>query len=248
MRFTSLAVLVAFLPLAAPAAAQLPGPDIILRGGINFTEAGDAPPDVSTDRGFGWQVGADLPLGGGLFFIQPGVHYQHLAPQFSGLGEDDGVPFLVMEYLPGKDLRNILDSAEPLSIGKKIDIMVQVARGLHHAHRRSVYHRDVKPGNIRVLADGQVKIMDFGVAKILSEVPSDLTQTGTIVGTGHYMSPEQIQGLAIDHRSALFQHSRLGHDGNSLPIGLTRKRQRPPSVRTVAHDSAGRRRLLYRVR
>jgi hypothetical protein len=91
MRFTSLAALVAFLPLAAPVAAQLPGPDIILRGGINFTEAGDAPPDVSTDRGFGWQVGADLPLGGGLFSIQPGLHYQHLAPQFSGLGEDDGV-------------------------------------------------------------------------------------------------------------------------------------------------------------
>jgi hypothetical protein len=81
---------------------------------------------------------------------------------------------------------------------------VQVARGLHHAHRRSVYHRDIKPGNIRVLADGQVKIMDFGVAKFLSETPSELTQTGTIVGTGHYMSPEQIQGLAVDQRSDIF--------------------------------------------
>ncbi len=62
----------------------------------------------------------------------------------------------------------------------------------------------MKPGNLRVLADGQVKIMDFGVAKLLSETPSELTQTGTIVGTGHYMSPEQIQGLAIDQRSDIF--------------------------------------------
>jgi hypothetical protein len=117
------------------------------------------------------------------------------------LSQDGKMPFIAMELLPGFDLEGLLRSGEPLLLPEKLDIIAQVCRGLHYAHERHVIHRDIKPSNIRLLDDGSVKIMDFGIAKLAN---TTLTRTGMMVGTVHYMCPEQIQGQPIDGRSDVF--------------------------------------------
>ena len=117
------------------------------------------------------------------------------------LGEDRGIPFIAMELLPGADLEALMRSGEEMLLREKLDVMVQVCRGLHYAHEHGVVHRDIKPSNIRLLEDGTAKIMDFGIAKLGA---TGVTKTGMMVGTVHYMSPEQIQGKVLDGRSDLF--------------------------------------------
>jgi serine/threonine protein kinase len=117
------------------------------------------------------------------------------------LGEDRGLPFIAMELLPGVDLETLVRSGEPLLLEEKLEIMVQVLRGLHFAHEHGIVHRDIKPSNIRLLEDGTVKIMDFGIAKLGG---TGVTKTGMMVGTVHYMSPEQIRGRKLDGRSDVF--------------------------------------------
>jgi serine/threonine-protein kinase len=117
------------------------------------------------------------------------------------LGEDRGLPFIAMELLSGVDLEALLRSGEPMLLAEKLDVMAQVCRGLHYAHERRVVHRDMKPSNIRVLEDGTAKIMDFGIAKLGA---SGVTKSGMMVGTVHYMSPEQIRGRTLDGRSDVF--------------------------------------------
>jgi serine/threonine protein kinase len=117
------------------------------------------------------------------------------------LGDDRGVPFIAMELLAGADLETLLRSGEPLLLQEQLDIMIQVCRGLHFAHERKVVHRDIKPSNIRVLEDGTAKIMDFGIAKLAG---SGVTRSGMLIGTVHYMSPEQVLGKPLDGRSDIF--------------------------------------------
>jgi serine/threonine protein kinase len=117
------------------------------------------------------------------------------------LGDDRGVPFIAMELLAGADLETLLRSGEPLLLQEQLDIMIQVCRGLHYAHERKVVHRDIKPSNIRVLEDGTAKIMDFGIAKLAG---SGVTKSGMLIGTVHYMSPEQVMGRPLDGRSDIF--------------------------------------------
>jgi serine/threonine-protein kinase len=117
------------------------------------------------------------------------------------LGEVDGTPYIVMEFLGGKDLDAILRGSKPLALGEKLDIVAQLCEGLGYAHDQGIVHRDVKPGNVRVLEDGTVKILDFGIARFASTA---VTQSGTIMGTPSYMSPEQIMGKAVDGRADLF--------------------------------------------
>ncbi len=117
-------------------------------------------------------------------------------------GEDRGVPYIAMEMLPGADLEAILRGGEPLTLAEKLDVVVQVCRGLAFAHEHGIVHRDVKPSNIRLLDDGGVKIMDFGIAKGVGG--THLTKTGMMVGTVHYMSPEQVRGKPLDGRSDVF--------------------------------------------
>lgn len=118
------------------------------------------------------------------------------------LGEDRGSPFIAMELLPGIDLEALLRSGEPLLLAEKLDIVAQVCRGLAYAHEHGVVHRDVKPSNIRLLDNGTAKIMDFGIAKLAGG--SGLTKSGMMVGTVHYMSPEQVRGRGLDGRSDVF--------------------------------------------
>ncbi|MCG6924214.1 MAG: protein kinase [Acidobacteria bacterium] len=117
------------------------------------------------------------------------------------LGEDRGVKFIAMELLPGLDLEELLRSGEEMLLAEKLDIAIQVCRGLAYAHERHVFHRDIKPANIRLLDDGTVRIMDFGIAKLEG---TQLTKTGVMVGTVHYMSPEQVRGKKLDGRTDVF--------------------------------------------
>ena len=117
------------------------------------------------------------------------------------LGEQDGVPYLVMEYLEGDSLEKIIHEKRPYTVAEKLNIIIQVCEGLAYAHQRQITHRDIKPGNIVVLNDGGVKIVDFGIAQFGNE---RYTRTGQVVGSLYYMSPEQIQDADIDSRSDIY--------------------------------------------
>ena len=120
------------------------------------------------------------------------------------VGEDRGIPFFAMELLEGGTLQQRLEYPKPLSIGASVRIARQIAEGLEAAHARGVIHRDIKPANIWLESPkGRVKILDFGLAR-QTDAKSGLTQAGEIVGTPHYMAPEQARGRAIDARTDLF--------------------------------------------
>lgn len=125
------------------------------------------------------------------------------------IGEENGDPYIVMELLSGTDLRRLLNADPPPSLEHKLDIALQIARGLHYAHQHNVIHRDIKPENIRILEDGRVKIMDFGIARIDSEAR---TVTRSSIGTPRYMSPEQIREVRVDHRTDIFSFGVLFYE------------------------------------
>ncbi|MCC7183001.1 MAG: serine/threonine protein kinase, partial [Rhodocyclaceae bacterium] len=116
-------------------------------------------------------------------------------------GEDQGVAYIAMEYVEGRSLKDVLDASERFSLPAIMRIMEQVLSALDYSHGRGVVHRDIKPANIILLADGSIKVTDFGVARIES---STLTQAGTVLGTPAYMSPEQFMGQTVDGRSDIF--------------------------------------------
>lgn len=120
------------------------------------------------------------------------------------VGRDGETSFIAMEYIEGKPLSRLLKPEVGLTDAQKIDIARQTAEALAHAHDRGVIHRDVKPANILVRADGVVKVSDFGIGKLLTAGGSDLTRTGQMIGSPSYMSPEQIKGEKLDGRSDLF--------------------------------------------
>ncbi|HLF19444.1 MAG TPA: serine/threonine-protein kinase, partial [Bacteroidota bacterium] len=107
--------------------------------------------------------------------------------------------FLAMEYVEGQTLKKLVEQGEPLSIKRVLDIAVQICDGMAAAHEKGVVHRDIKSDNIMITPKGQVKVMDFGLAKIKGA--SKLTKAGSTLGTAAYMSPEQAQGEEVDHRS-----------------------------------------------
>jgi len=117
------------------------------------------------------------------------------------LGEDQGRPFLVMEYLEGNSLEVLLRSHHPMSLLEKLNIVIETCQGLSYAHQRGIIHRDIKPGNIMVLNDGGVKIVDFGIARLGDQ---SMTRTGQIVGSLYYMSPEQIREQGVDARADIY--------------------------------------------
>jgi serine/threonine-protein kinase len=117
------------------------------------------------------------------------------------MGREGDTAFIAMELLEGMDLRELIRNAN-LKPSQALTIAASVAEGLAVAHAQGVIHRDVKPGNIMVLGDGRVKIMDFGIARLRE--PAVKTQTGLLLGSPQYMSPEQIVGQPFDHRADIF--------------------------------------------
>ena len=118
-------------------------------------------------------------------------------------GVQEEVPYIVQEFLTGYDLDELLKAGVLSDTRSIVSILLQVCEGLDFAHHRGIVHRDIKPSNIRILEDGTVKIMDFGIAKSL-EASSKLTQTGIALGTAGYLAPEQIQGGTVDPRTDIF--------------------------------------------
>jgi serine/threonine-protein kinase len=118
------------------------------------------------------------------------------------VGKSGDVVFMAMEYIEGVELRTLIGEGKPLRLAQALSIAAQVAEGLAFAHQRGVVHRDVKPANIMVVANGPVKITDFGIARMRGS--GDLTQTGMLLGSPKYMSPEQVIGKRADQRSDIF--------------------------------------------
>ncbi|MEO5378156.1 MAG: serine/threonine protein kinase [Magnetococcus sp. DMHC-6] len=116
-------------------------------------------------------------------------------------GEDDGTPFIAMELIHGKGLRDLIREQMEFKIDQILDILNQTLEALQYVHNAGVVHRDIKPANIIILTNGQIKVTDFGIAGIEN---TTMTQMGTIMGTPSYMSPEQFMGQRVDARADLF--------------------------------------------
>jgi eukaryotic-like serine/threonine-protein kinase len=117
-------------------------------------------------------------------------------------GEQDGLPYIVMEFVRGDSLENLLKAGRQFSLIEKLDMIHQTCLGLGYAHRMGVVHRDIKPANIMLQPDGNIKIVDFGVARL--ENLSGHTQTGMVIGTFHYISPERLLGKTADGRADIW--------------------------------------------
>jgi serine/threonine protein kinase len=117
------------------------------------------------------------------------------------INEAEGQSFISMACIEGQSLKEKIESG-PLRVDETVDIAVQIAQGLKEAQEHGVVHRDIKPANIMITPKSQIKIMDFGLAKIDGQ--TKLTKTGTTLGTAAYMSPEQVQGKDVDHRSDIW--------------------------------------------
>ena len=117
------------------------------------------------------------------------------------VGEEDGLPFIAMEYVRGETFADLVCLRPPLSVLRKVQLTEEVCAGLAHAHEAGIVHRDIKPANLIVGPEGTVKILDFGIAKLSA---TGITLPGAIMGTLNYMSPEQVNGTPVDARADIF--------------------------------------------
>jgi serine/threonine-protein kinase len=138
--------------------------------------------------------------------VAGGLEHENIVPLLDIGSDEQGVPFIVMEYVVGETLRTIIDESAPLPVPRAVAMALQICAGLQAAHARGIIHRDLKPDNLMVSTrtDGRdwVRILDFGIARTLhATAQPDVTAAGEVLGTAHYMSPEQARGETIDVRS-----------------------------------------------
>ena len=152
-------------------------------------------PELSVDRAFVERFRREAQAAANL-------SHPNIVPVFDW-GEDGGTYYIVMEYIDGQPLSQALRNGGPMPPAQVARIGAQVADALSYAHRHGVIHRDVKPGNVLLTADGQVKVTDFGIARAVNTEES-LTQTGAVMGTATYFSPEQAEGVGVDARSDIY--------------------------------------------
>ena len=114
------------------------------------------------------------------------------------------VPYIVMEYVDGRTLRDLLRDGRRLLPERALEITAGVLRALDYSHRNGIVHRDIKPGNVMLTRAGDVKVMDFGIARAVSDAQATMTQTAQVIGTAQYLSPEQARGERVDARSDLY--------------------------------------------
>ena len=155
------------------------------------------------------------------------------------VGEDDGQYYIVMEYVDGKTLKQVLKQRGHLSVSEVVDIMLQVTDGMAHAHDAYIIHRDIKPQNIMILPNGMIKITDFGVATALNS--TQLTQTNSVMGTVHYLPPEQASGKGSTIRSDIYSMGIMMYEllagfvpykgDSAVEIALKHLKEPLPSVR-----------------
>ena len=160
------------------------------------------------------------------------------------VGEDDGTYYIVMEYVEGKTLKQLLKKRGTLTLSETIDIMSQLTDGMAHAHDSYIIHRDLKPQNIMIKDDGQIKITDFGIAMALNA--TQLTQTNSVMGSVHYLPPEQASGKGSTIKSDIYSMGIIFYEllsgslpfrgDNAVEIALKHMRDPLPSLR--AENSA----------
>ena len=155
------------------------------------------------------------------------------------VGEDDGTYYIVMEYVEGKTLKQLLKKRGTLTLSEAIDIMSQLTDGMAHAHDSYIIHRDLKPQNIMIKDDGQIKITDFGIAMALNA--TQLTQTNSVMGSVHYLPPEQASGKGCTIKSDIYSMGIIFYEllsgslpfrgDNAVEIALKHMREPLPSLR-----------------
>jgi eukaryotic-like serine/threonine-protein kinase len=114
------------------------------------------------------------------------------------------IPYIVMEYVDGRTVRDLLQEGHRLLPERSLEIIDGVLRALDYSHQAGIVHRDIKPGNVMVTRNGDVKVMDFGIARAMSDAQATMTQTAQVIGTAQYLSPEQARGERVDSRSDLY--------------------------------------------
>ncbi|GAH47891.1 unnamed protein product, partial [marine sediment metagenome] len=157
------------------------------------------------------------------------------------INEEKGTQYITMEYVPGEDLKSTVVRVGQLSVGKAVSVAKQVCEGLIEAHKLGVVHRDLKPQNIMIDKEGNVRIMDFGIARSLKT--KGITAAGIMIGTPEYMSPEQAEMKETDQRSDVYSlgvilyemvTGRLPFEGDSpLSIAMKHKSERPSDPRRL---------------
>ncbi len=161
------------------------------------------------------------------------------------LGMEGDTPFIAMEFLEGESLEKFIERRSVLTLAQKVGFMVPVCHALDFAHRRGVVHRDIKPANVMITKDGTVKVVDFGIARL---VDASHTQTNTIIGTLGYMSPQQIRGERADERSDIwavgvmfyellsYQRPFDGANQTALMLNIANDETKPPPLRQFPPD------------
>ena len=155
------------------------------------------------------------------------------------VGEEDGQHYIVMEYIEGKTLKQLLKKRDSLTLTEVIDIMTQLTDGIAHAHESYIIHRDIKPQNIMIQDDGRIKITDFGIAMALNA--TQLTQTNSVMGSVHYLPPEQASGKGTTVKSDIYSMGILMYElltgtvpfkgDNAVEIALKHMKDKIPSIR-----------------
>ena len=159
------------------------------------------------------------------------------------VGDEDGLPYIVMEYVEGETLADLMQRTGPVPPDRAVDLLLQICAGLQHAHAAGLVHRDIKPRNLLVRSDGVVKIADFGIARTLQA--TQLTQVGTVLGTAAYLAPEQAAGERVTAAADIYSLGAVGYEllsgrtpyeFSSLADLSLRQREPPPPLPGAAAD------------
>lgn len=156
------------------------------------------------------------------------------------------VPYIVMEYVEGHTVRDLLSDGTPVPIDEAVEITCGILFGLEYAHARGLVHRDIKPGNVMLTNDGKIKVMDFGIARAVADSQVTMTQSNAVVGTAQYLAPEQARGEEVDARSDLYSTGCVLFElltgqppfkgDSAVAVAFQHVSQEPPAPKSLAPD------------